>query len=87
MQSMSASVMSCKLTRPTAVPMIELPDGTTIENSFEIALWLDRTYPDKPSLFTPSDPKPSQGAHDTAVALARILDVGTLFPRTCPSSR
>ncbi|GAA5906163.1 glutathione S-transferase family protein [Sporobolomyces salmoneus] len=34
-------------------PLIELPDGTFLMDSWKIAEWLDETYPDAPSLFEP----------------------------------
>ncbi|GAA5946490.1 hypothetical protein JCM3765_000265 [Sporobolomyces pararoseus] len=39
-------------------PMIELPDGKFIMDSWKIAEWLDETYPDAPSLFQPDTKAP-----------------------------
>ncbi|GAA5968020.1 hypothetical protein JCM11641_003703 [Rhodosporidiobolus odoratus] len=39
-------------------PFIEREDGTLIMDSFEIAKWLDKTYPDRRNLFLPEAPLP-----------------------------
>ncbi|GJN87242.1 hypothetical protein Rhopal_000187-T1 [Rhodotorula paludigena] len=43
-----------------AVPLLEFPDGTFLSDSWAIAEWLDKTYPDQPSLFLPDAPTPVQ---------------------------
>ncbi|GAA5982681.1 hypothetical protein JCM11641_002334 [Rhodosporidiobolus odoratus] len=40
------------------IPFIELPDGQLITDSWHIAEWLEKTYPDRPSLFLPDAPTP-----------------------------
>ncbi|GAA6004603.1 hypothetical protein JCM10207_000952 [Rhodosporidiobolus poonsookiae] len=39
--------------KKATAPIIELEDGTCIMDSVEIAKWLDKTYPDRTSLFLP----------------------------------
>ncbi|GAA5994133.1 hypothetical protein JCM5350_000575 [Sporobolomyces pararoseus] len=39
-------------------PLIELPDGKFIMDSWKIAEWLDEAYPDAPSLFQPDSETP-----------------------------
>ncbi|GAA6029209.1 hypothetical protein JCM8097_003569 [Rhodosporidiobolus ruineniae] len=39
-------------------PFIELEDGTFLMDSVEIALWLDKTYPNRQNLFLPEAPLP-----------------------------
>ncbi|GAA5887211.1 hypothetical protein JCM16303_007378 [Sporobolomyces ruberrimus] len=39
-------------------PMLELPDGTFIMDSWKIAEWLEETYPDASSLFLPDSETP-----------------------------
>ncbi|GAA6009381.1 hypothetical protein JCM11491_004300 [Sporobolomyces phaffii] len=51
-------------------PMIELPDGTFIMNSWKIAEWLDETYPDAPSLFLPDASTPIETS-SAALTLAK----------------
>ncbi|ORY74329.1 glutathione S-transferase [Leucosporidium creatinivorum] len=43
-------------------PSIELTDGTIISDSWKIAEWLEKTYPDRPSLFLPSSKTPVDGS-------------------------
>ncbi|BGP14358.1 hypothetical protein JCM10213_004485 [Rhodosporidiobolus nylandii] len=61
------------------VPILKLPDGTFISDSWRIAEWLEETYPDKPSLFLPDLPTPyNPSAPELANAknLARLLSEG-----------
>ncbi|KAI5480213.1 Glutathione S-transferase domain containing protein [Pseudohyphozyma bogoriensis] len=44
--------------RKALVPMVHLEDGTIVEGSWDIAEWLDKTYPDAPSVFLPSSKTP-----------------------------
>ncbi|GAA5822927.1 hypothetical protein JCM11251_004426 [Rhodosporidiobolus azoricus] len=39
-------------------PFIEREDGSLLMDSFEIAKWLDKTYPDQQNLFLPEAPLP-----------------------------
>ncbi|GAA5841152.1 hypothetical protein JCM5353_008980 [Sporobolomyces roseus] len=50
-----------------AGPMIELPDGTFIMDSWKIAEWLEQTYPEAPSLFLPDSNTPSDSNSSTLV--------------------
>ncbi|KAJ8295794.1 Beta-etherase [Rhodotorula toruloides] len=51
------------------IPCIELPDGSFIYDSWNIAEWLEKEYPDKPSLFLPDSPTPLKaGAPELTVA-------------------
>ncbi|GAA5839813.1 hypothetical protein JCM11251_001222 [Rhodosporidiobolus azoricus] len=51
-------------------PFVELPDGELIWDSWRIAEWLERQYPDRPSLFLPDAPTPVN-ADDPALKLAK----------------
>ncbi|RKO92271.1 hypothetical protein BDK51DRAFT_23171 [Blyttiomyces helicus] len=62
------------------VPLIELPDGTLISDSFHIAEYLETAYPNAPSLFLPTAPLPSppptSPAFQTAHQFACLIDAG-----------
>ncbi|ORY61939.1 hypothetical protein BCR35DRAFT_309037 [Leucosporidium creatinivorum] len=52
-------------------PLLELEDGTVIMDSLKIIEWLDRTYPDRPSLYLPETAPPidvDSAAYRSAVA-------------------
>ncbi|POY72463.1 hypothetical protein BMF94_4289 [Rhodotorula taiwanensis] len=40
------------------IPFIEFPDGKVISDSWNIAEWAEKEYPDKPSLWLPDAPAP-----------------------------
>ncbi|GAA6034894.1 hypothetical protein JCM8097_009355 [Rhodosporidiobolus ruineniae] len=55
--------------QPTC-PFIRLPSGEYMMDSWRIAEWLDKEYPDKPSLFLPDAPTPVD-LSNPALLLAR----------------
>lgn len=60
-------------------PIIELEDGTFIHDSFRIAQWLERNYPDQPSLFS-GNGKTTNESNADELALgerySRFIDFG-----------
>ncbi|KAL8278753.1 hypothetical protein RQP46_008822 [Phenoliferia psychrophenolica] len=62
-----------KLGKRPSVPVLEFEDGSMITDSLEIAHYLEKTYPDKPSVFLPEAPTPvdlTSEEYTTAVAAA-----------------
>lgn len=61
------------------LPAIELPNGTFIYDSFRIAEWLEKTYPDRPSLFS-GDGRSTNDAQPEQILVgknyARMIDLG-----------
>ncbi|KAM0754811.1 glutathione S-transferase [Meredithblackwellia eburnea MCA 4105] len=61
------------------VPLIELEDGTIISESANIAEWLEKTYPDRSSVFLPGEAGPvnqSSASYQTAKNYALMMDLG-----------
>ncbi|GAA5867268.1 hypothetical protein JCM3774_002394 [Rhodotorula dairenensis] len=52
------------------IPFIEFPDGKIIADSWNIAEWAEKEYPDKPSLWVPDSPT-SLKDDDTVLRLAK----------------
>ena len=48
----------CAWCRIESAPILELPSGELIMDSLKIAEYLERTYPDQPSLFFPGQTSP-----------------------------
>ncbi|KAJ3119021.1 hypothetical protein HDU96_003196 [Phlyctochytrium bullatum] len=69
--------LSAKLGSKATVPALEFDDGSLLCDSFKIAEYLERTYPDAPSLFTStSTSAASEGELALGKAYARMVDLG-----------
>ncbi|KAJ3220070.1 hypothetical protein HDU67_006826 [Dinochytrium kinnereticum] len=58
------------------VPAIELDDGTIICDSFKIAEYLEKTYPDTPSVFSGTSEKASEAEIRIGKVLSRSFEIG-----------
>ncbi|KAL8292994.1 hypothetical protein RQP46_000688 [Phenoliferia psychrophenolica] len=62
-----------KMGKRATLPVLEFADGTRLQDSLEIAHWLEEKYPDEPSIFLPDAPVPvdrSSSEYKAAVAAA-----------------
>ncbi|KAJ3119018.1 hypothetical protein HDU96_003193 [Phlyctochytrium bullatum] len=73
----TATELSAKRGSKATVPALEFDDGSILCDSFKIAEYLEKTYPDAPSLFTGTSAVPaSEGEVALGKAYARLVDLG-----------